>query len=157
MLSRYNVIRPLSPLWGLAPNPLSERMDRLFEEFETAFARPSASLAARGAAAPRIQLRDRGEEIVMLADLPGAKQEDIDLLIEGTTVTLKAKPAAAPVPEGYTALRRERQRAAVEWSFELPYPVDAAQASATLDRGQLLVTLPKAPEAKPRTIAVKAG
>jgi HSP20 family protein len=132
-------------------------MNRLFQDFETAFARSAFMAPTRPGRGPRVWLRDEGESIAMLADLPGLKLEDIDLSIEGTTVTLKTTPRNAPVPEGFTALRRERQPLAVEWSFQLPYAVDAANAAATLDQGRLSVTLPKAHQAKPRTIAVKAA
>lgn len=157
MLSRYNVMNPLSPFWGAPSNPLSTSVNRLFQDFETAFTRSAFAPPARHSRGPRVWLRDEGEAISMLADLPGLKLEDVDLSVEGTTVTLKTTPRKAPVPEGFTALRRERQPLAVEWSFELPYAIDAASASATLDQGRLSVTLPKAPEAKPRTIAVKAA
>jgi HSP20 family protein len=157
MLSRYNVISPLSPFSGVSSNPLSASMSRLFQDFETVFARSAFSPSTRRVAGPRVQLRDQGESIAMLADLPGLRLEDIDLVIEGATITLKTRPEPVPVPEGFTALRRERQPAAVEWSFELPYAVDVAHATAKLDQGRLSVTLPKAPEARPRTISVKAG
>jgi HSP20 family protein len=159
MLSRYNVMRPLSPLWHVPSSHLSSTMNRLFEDLETAFTRPSFAatpnaLRARG---PRVELRDRGDAVSMVADLPGLSLAEIELGIEGETVTLKTSPQPRPIPEGFSALRRERQPAAIEWSFELPYAIDAAAASATLEQGRLRVTLPKAPEAKPRTIPVKAG
>lgn len=167
MLSRHNVFNPLSPFWAPPERPLPTSMNRLFQDFETVFSRPglnvpaanvpAVNVQARRPGGPRVQLRDEGEVIAMLADLPGLRLDDIELSIRGTTVTLKTTPRPTPVPEGFTALRRERQPAAIEWSFELPYPVDAAQASATLDQGRLSVALPKAPEAKPRTIAVKAA
>lgn len=157
MLSRYNVYRPLSPFWGIPSSALSTSVNRLFQDFETAFARSAVAPSAPRANGPRVQLRDQGESIAMLADLPGLRLEDIELSIQGETVTLKTTPRPVPVPEGFTALRRERQPAAVEWSFELPYAVDAAQASATLEQGRLSLTLPKAPAAKPRTISVKAA
>ena len=157
MLSRHDVIHPLSALWGIPASPLSMGMNRLFRDFETAFARSAPMPARRPAPSPRVQLRDAGESIALLAELPGLQLQDIELSVEGTTVTLKTTPRPAQVPEGFTVLRRERQPAAVEWSFELPYAVDAAQASATLDQGRLFVTLPKAARAKPRTISVKAA
>lgn len=157
MLSRYNVISPLSPFWGVPSNPLSASMSRLFQDFETAFARSAFSPATRRLGGPRVQLRDQGESIAMLADLPGLRLEDVELTIEGETVTLKTTPRPATAPDGFTALRRERQPAAVDWTFTLPYPVDAASATATLAQGRLSVTLPKAPEAKPRTISVKGA
>jgi HSP20 family protein len=157
MLSRHDVIHPLSAFWGIPASPLSTSMNRLFRDFETAFTRSAFTPAARRVATPRVQLRDQGESIALLAELPGLRLEDIELSIEGETVTLKTTARATPVPEGFTALRRERQPAAVEWSFELPYAVDAEQASATLEQGRLSVTLPKAARAKPRTISVKAA
>jgi HSP20 family protein len=163
MLSRYDVISPLSPFWRAPSNHLSSTMNRLFEDLETAFNRPSPALTrarsehelrARG---PRVQLQDRGDSVSLAADLPGLSIADIDLAIEGETVTLKAAPKPRSAPEGFRALRRERQPSAIEWSFELPYAIDAAAATATLEQGRLLVTLPKAPAAKPRVIPVKAG
>jgi len=157
MLSRHDVIHPLSALWAIPASPLSTSMNRLFRDFETAFARSAFVPAPRRAASPRVQLRDEGEAIALLAELPGLQLDDIELSVHGETITLKTTPRPTPVPEGFTALRRERQPAALEWSFELPYAVDAAQASATLDQGRLFVTLPKAARAKPRTISVKAA
>jgi HSP20 family protein len=156
MLSRYNVYRPLLPLWGVPSNNLQSTMNRLFEDFETAFTRPAVTVAHRRPG-PRAQLRDDGDSIRLVADLPGFRLEDIDLSVVGEKVTLKATPQTNPLPEGFTPLHRERQMAAVEWSFELPYPIDAAAASATLDQGLLSVSLPKAPAAKPRSIPVKAA
>jgi HSP20 family protein len=161
MLSRYDVLGPLSPFRHAPPSQLSSTVNRLFEELETAFGRagtaPSRVRHEPRARGPRVQLRDRGDSVSMVADLPGLTLSDIDLAVEGETVTLKAASKSRPVPEGFTALRRERQPTAIEWSFELPYAIDAAAATATLERGRLLVTLPKAPEHKPRLIPVKAG
>lgn len=156
MLSRYNVYKPVLPLWGIPTNGLHSTMNRLFQDFEMAFTRPSVGAAPRRQA-PHVQLRDQGDAISLFADLPGLRLGDIELSIDGDAVTLKTMPQESPIPEGLSALRRERKPAAFEWSFELPYPVDAGAASATLEQGRLAVVLPKAPEAKPRTIPVKAG
>lgn len=158
MLSRYD-INPLLPLslWSLPSQSLPSTMNRLFKDFETAFARPNVAATARRSGGPRVQLRDRGDSIAMVADLPGLRLEGIELSIEGETVTLKASSKPSPAPEGFTALRRERQPVAVEWAFQLPYAIDADGATATLEQGRLAVTLPKAPQSKPRTIAVKAA
>jgi HSP20 family protein len=156
MLSRYDVLNPLVPVWGFPTSSggsFHTMLNRLFQDVETVFDRP----VVRRTAGPRVQLRDTGDAISMLADLPGLGLEDIELNIENTTVTLKAAAPQPSAPDGFKALLRERARAGVDWSFELPYPVDAAAASAVLEQGRLQVTLPKAPEAKPRNIPVKAG
>lgn len=153
MLSRYDVTSPLSPLFAMPSRQLASSMSRLLDDLETAFARPTS--AARRA--PRVALRDEGSGLSLVAELAGVSLDDVELAINGATVSLKASAKARPAPEGFTALRRERQPAALEWSFEAPYAIDAEQATATLEQGRLLVKLPKAPEAKPRNIPVKAG
>jgi HSP20 family protein len=163
MLSRYDVYRPLLPAWGVPTGSgpqLSQLVNRLFSELETAFDQPASRAAPRQQPSntPRVQLRDGGEAIAMLADLPGYQLSDIELSIQDTQVTLKAARKLAPgVPEGFKPLRRERAQAGVEWSFELPYAIDADAATASLVQGRLEVLLPKAPEAKPRTITVRTG
>lgn len=156
MLSRYDVARSLSPIRGLSPSHLHPGIDRLFQDFEAAFSRPISSSAFRRSG-PRVQLSDRGDFVALLADLPGLRLADIELTVEGETVTLKAKPETKAVPEGFSALRRERRPAVLDWSFELPYPIDASAATASLEQGRLSVTLPKAAQAKPRVIPVKSG
>jgi HSP20 family protein len=157
VLSLYNVSSPLSPVWGGPSNPLQSTMNRLLEDFETAFSRPVLGQASRRSDGPRVQVLDRGDSVALFADLPGLSLDDIEIAIEGEVVTLEAKSKARPAPEGFTPLRRERRPAAVRCSFELPYPIDAASASAVLEQGRLSVTLPKAPEAKRRNIPVKAA
>lgn len=159
MMSRYNVMTPfsmspLSPAWS-RPGPLQSAMDRLFQDFEAAFARPAPGASRRGR--PRVQLRDRGDAITLVADLPGLRLDDLELTIEGETITLQASPQPRAIPEGFTPIRRERGHEALKWAFALPYPIDAGAASATLEQGRLSVVLPKAPEAQPRTIPVKAA
>jgi len=156
MLSRYDVARSLSPIRGLSPSHLHHGFDRLFQDFEAAFARPMTSAGLRRSG-PRVQLSDRGDFVALLADLPGLRIEDIELSVEDQTVTLKARSEAKASPEGFSLLRRERQPAVLDWSFELPYPIDSAAATASLEQGRLSVTLPKAPAAKPRVIPVKSG
>lgn len=159
MLSRYNVLGPRLPVWGWGgptrTGGIHQMMDRLFEDFETTFRSVTPD---RGAAAsnPRAQLRDLGEAVSMLVDLPGASLDQVDLSIENRTVVLRVAAPTGTVPEGFEPLHRERNQRAVEWSFELPYPIDVAATTAVLEQGRLRVTLPKAVEAKPRRIAVAA-
>lgn len=157
MLSRYNVLNPLSPVWGIptsSGSSLQNVMSRLFQDLETNFDRPSLQRRL----GRRVQLQDTGEALRLVADLPGHGSEDIDLSLEEDTLTLKvAAPKGPSVPEGFKLLRRERVRAGFEWSVQLPYAVDQSAVAATLENGRLQVVLPKAPEAKPRKIEVRAG
>lgn len=153
MLSRYNVSRSLFPLWG-NPSPqglgMGEMMNRLFDDFEIALEAVRPRTFGQG----RVQMRDTGEAVQLAVDLPGCRQDDIDLAIEGTTLSLSAAAPETAVPEGFKLIHQERQPAALQWSLELPYPVQTEDVSASFQQGRLLVTLPKAAAAKPRAIPV---
>jgi HSP20 family protein len=158
MLSRYNVSNPLLPIWGIPSRyafGVDEMMRRLFTDFDPPFNRAVPGGQRRNS--PRVQLRDTGEAVHVLVDLPGFRMQDIDLAVEGSTVLLRATAPAMTTPEGFALVHRESERNNVEWSFEAPYAVDVNAATATLEQGRLSVTLPKAAEAKPRTIPVKAA
>jgi HSP20 family protein len=158
MLLRYNISRPSLPAWAwqsaASTGGLHQMMARLFDEAEPIVRRnrPSADAVASN---PRAQLRDLGESVSMLVDVPGASPDQIELSVEEKTVTLRVEVPASDVPEGFTALKCERRPGRTEWSFELPYAVDAAAATASLVQGRLSVVLPKVPEAKPHFIEVK--
>jgi HSP20 family protein len=129
---------------------MGEVMNRLFDDFDVALEAMRPRMLGQG----RVQMQASAEAVQLAVDLPGCRQEDIDLAIEGTTLSLSAAAAEAGVPEGFTMIHRERQPAALQWSVELPYPVQVDAVSATFQQGRLLVTLPKAAAAKPRTIPV---
>lgn len=157
MLSQYNFLAPRLPVWGWGgptrASGIHQLMDRLFEDFETTFRSP-ASDGRAATSNPHAQLRDLGEAVSLLVDLPGASLEQVDLSIKDTTVLLRVAAPTNTVPEGFAPLHRERTQHAVEWSFELPYPIDAAATTAVLEQGRLRVRLPKAAQARPRRITV---
>lgn len=166
MLSRYNVPNPLLPVWGMPSSSgasFQQMMNRLFDNIETALADTapvdaSGRVYAHGNGRVRAQVRDTGDAIAMLVELPGLREQDIELSIEDGVVNLKATRAAeATVPQGFSPVRRERTRKVLDWSVSLPYAVDTSAATATFVQGRLEVSLPKAPEAKPRNIPVKAA
>lgn len=159
MLSRHNVPGSRWPM-GAAFAPrfgADELLRQVFQDFEMAFQRPLLKTGMRAGASPEVQVRQTQDGAQLLVDLPGYRQEDVELAIEGTTVTLRVAAPPATTREGFTPLHRERTRAALEWSLELPFPIDVAAATATLEQGRLAVALPQAPEAKPRMIPVKTA
>jgi len=121
-------------------------LDRLFGDFERAASGPN----------PRLTLNEEGASFVLQADVPGLTEQDFDISVEGSTVTLRGERKVV-MPEGYTAHRRERGTVSFARSFELPTRVDSEKVTATLKNGVLTLTLPKAAEAQPRQISVKAA
>lgn len=145
MLARWNDFG-VWPSLGFRDYPRVARdLDRLFFGFE----RPQQTFA------PRVAFEEREDAWVMKSELPGFSEKEIDITVTGSTVTLRVARKTEPKAEG------EKQEAKVayqfERSFELPTKVDPEQVAAELKLGILTVTLPKASEAKPKQIAVKAG
>ena len=89
------------------------------------------------------------------AEVPGLAEKDIQLTIDGDVLTLSAERTVTP-PAGYKVHRQERATLRFAKSFSLPVEIDAEKADAKLVDGVLTVTLPKAPKAQPRQIAVRA-
>ncbi|MCC6552082.1 MAG: Hsp20/alpha crystallin family protein [Polyangiaceae bacterium] len=139
---------------------LRRRMDRMFEDVDHAPARGSLrgefDRAPRFVApGPRVHLFDAGSALVVRADLPGMRQEDLQLTLNQDVLTL-AGERKADAPEGYQVHRQERSTVRFSRSFQLPSKVDAEKTTAILKNGVLTLTLPKVPEAQPRRIAVQA-
>jgi HSP20 family protein len=125
---------------------LRRELDRLFGDFER-------SVTPRGTA---LTFEDDGANFVLRADVPGLTENDFQISVAGNTVTLRGE-RKVEVPEGYSVHRRERSAVTFAKSLELPARVDADKVTATLKHGVLTLTLPKAAEAQPRQISVKAA
>jgi HSP20 family protein len=135
----------LEPRFGA----FDELARRLFVDWD-------AELPAAEAFAPRIELHEEGDKLVLTLDAPGVREGDLDLEVKGKLFTLSGQ-RKLEAPKGYTARRQERRVLEFARTFELPCEVDAARTTASLKDGVLTVTLPKTPEAKPRTIPIRAG
>jgi HSP20 family protein len=105
---------------------------------------------------PRTSVYDAGDALILVADLPGIKESELDVTLKQDELTLSGERKVA-VPQGHTVHRQERRGARFSRSFTLPVKVNADALSADLKDGVLTVRLPKAPEAQARRISVKAG
>lgn len=105
---------------------------------------------------PRFDVRDDGEAFVLRAELPGIPAKNLELTLTGQVLKLRAA-RSVDVPEGFVAHRRERGAFDLTRSVSLPTRIDAERVTAEAKDGIVTVTLPKAAEAKPRSITVKAG
>ena len=130
---------------------LREAMDRLFDD---AFTRP---LSIRdGWSAPAIDMYQTDDEIVVRASLPGFKADDVQINITGDVLTLRGEMKHEDEQKEKAWHLREQRWGSFERSIALPTNVVADRANADFENGILTITLPKAEEAKPRTISVKA-
>ncbi len=103
---------------------------------------------------PPVDVFENADEVLVVADVPGAASEHIDVRVENGILTLEARRAeegAAP------AVAREYDAADYARTFRIPAGVDAANISAEAKNGTVLVRLPKIAAVKPRKIPVRAG
>jgi HSP20 family protein len=131
------------------------RMNRLFSELGAGYW-PEQSFRTYGYGLwPAANLYDTGKDLMVKAELPGMSEKDIQITCnqDGLTISGERK---VDVPEGYSVHRQEREQVKFSRSFSFPCKVDLEKATATMKNGMLSVTLPKAPEAQPRQITVKA-
>ena len=96
------------------------------------------------------------DSILVEADLPGIRAEDVEIDATATGVSIRAERRLTR-PEGATLLRGERSSWTVLRSFDLPVEIDVDRTSADLRDGVLRVTLPIAEKARPRRVSVGAG
>jgi HSP20 family protein len=95
---------------------------------------------------PQVDIYENADELLLLADLPGASSESVDIRLEDGVLTLQADRSSA---DG-RALRYRR-------AFHVPETVDPEKISAELKLGVLHLHLRKLEKAKPRTIAVSVN
>jgi HSP20 family protein len=100
---------------------------------------------------PPVDIYENGDGLVVKADLPGVGKENLDVRVENSLLTIRARAAHAapgdPIYREYEMVNFFRQ-------FELNERVDQGKISADLKHGVLTLQLPKAEEAKPRRIEV---
>lgn len=104
---------------------------------------------------PAVDFYEDGEQLVLKAELPGMKKEDLDLSLHDGVLTLAGERKEEKTFENAEVHRSERYLGKFQRSFTLPAAVNAANVQASFKDGILTVTLPKAEEAKPKHIAVK--
>jgi len=105
---------------------------------------------------PAVNLHESDTGYVLTAELPGVAPENIDVSIEGATVTLSGERKIERVAgDGVAVHRRERQSGTFRRAFELPAEIDLDAAKATHKNGVLTLDLPKSAALQPRQIPVE--
>ncbi len=132
---------------------LERGIGSLFQEF-TSGAVPGRFLRS-GEQYPLMNIFDTNEEIVVVAELPGVKKDDVHLTVDHGLLTISGERKTAATPDDVEWLRNEIRAGSFSRVIELPRQVNADQISAELSNGILRVVLPKTDEAKPREVRIK--
>jgi len=134
---------------------LRRRMGVMLDEYDDGPVRGDGSLYGESASWPRVNVLDTGNALVFKADVPGMTEKDVEVSIQNDTLTLRGERRSGNYPD-HTLHRQERRAIRFSRSFAIPCPADIDKAQATVRDGVLTITLPKAPEAQPKKIAVLA-
>jgi HSP20 family protein len=105
---------------------------------------------------PPTNLYDTADSLVLIAEVPGVREQDFDISVQGSQVVLRGQRSIA-YPEGASAHRRERQAGSFHRTVELPFAVDAGKVEATYRNGVLMLRVPKPGEHQRRQIRVRAS
>lgn len=133
-----------------------EEMERLQREINRLFELPSMrSFAAAGF--PLMNLWSNDEGAVITAEVPGIDIKDLEISVLGQTLTLRGERKLDEIDNDKVSYhRQERSFGKFVRTIELPFAVDADKVEARLDKGVLVIRLPRAEADRPRKIAVKA-
>jgi HSP20 family protein len=132
-------------------NGRGDAFDRVWSDF----ALPALGFSTQAVRVPAADVLETADEIVVEVDLPGHKQEELQIKVDGDVLTIEAERKAERAQQkGDSYHRSERIIGRFARSFTLPANVDSTRTAAKYEAGVLQIRLPKREEAKPRTIKV---
>jgi len=106
---------------------------------------------------PLMNITEDKDNYYVRAELPGLNADDLELSVTGDTLSVSGERKIPAEDEKAQYHRRERDAGKFSRIVSLPAQLDTGKVEASCKDGVLTVTLPKAEEAKPRQIAVKAS
>jgi HSP20 family protein len=126
---------------------LRDRLDRAFGEMTSSEARPWV---------PRIDLVREKERLVLQAELPGIKPENVDLAVEDGVLTISGRREESRDEKDKQVVRRERRYGSFSRSIPLPRGVDPEQIEADYQDGVLEVSIPMPAEEEGKKIQIRS-
>lgn len=112
---------------------LRHRADQLFREM---------GLGGEGSWAPSVDVIRKDGTVVLRADLPGIKPDEVKITVEDDVLTVSGEHAEETEEEGENYMRRERRRGSFSRSMSLPAGVKTEDIESTTENGVLEVTIP---------------
>lgn len=137
-------------------NQLRNYMDQVFEGTLGGLPWEGRALPFFSGTWPRTNIVEDGPNVVVMAEVPGLSEQDINLTLNQNVLTISGE-RKLEAPEGYVVHRQERPSIRFSRSFSLPSRVNADSANASVKDGVLMITLEKSPDAMPRQITVKSN
>ena len=147
-----------SDLWNWSPveqlSTLSEEINRLFD---SPFGELTRHMELFNGWTPVLDVYEDKDNLIVKAELPGMKREEIDISFHDGTLTISGERKYEQKNQDAETYRAERFFGKFHRTLALPKPVQSDKATATYKDGILTVTLPKTEEAKPKQIQVNVN
>ena len=132
---------------------LRQVMDRLLED---AVVMPRGG-DGQGWSGPALNVYEDGDNLIVEAQLPGLKPEDLDINVEQGVLTISGQATAEEERKERNYLIREHRTGRFSRSLRLPATYDPDACQASFEHGVLRLSLPKSESAKPRRIQIGGG
>lgn len=143
-ISRWYPIREVATL--------QDRVNSLFHDFAG-----DGQPVTAAAFAPLVDVFENGEKVVLKLDIPGIKEEDLDIRVENNTLSVRGERKFESEEKEENFHRIERRYGSFFRSFSLPTTVDTENVAATYNAGVLKLELKKKASAQPRQIKIAAA
>ncbi len=134
---------------------LQNRLNSIFQDFNRGNAENEP--VATAAFVPPVDIYEDGQKIVLKLEVPGMKQEDLDIQLENNTLIVRGERKFEKEEKEENFHRIERRYGSFYRAFTIPNTVNPDSVKADYDAGVLSIKLEKRAEAKPKQIKVQVG
>jgi HSP20 family protein len=135
---------------------LRREMEQLFDNVGGSAGESSAD--SGNILAPRMDISEDDQSFRIVAEMPGARPEDVEVNVEDDLLTIRAERTQERETNRRNYHLVERSMGVFQRSMRLPAPVDAGKVQASFDNGVLTVTIPKdGSQARSRRVQVRSG
>jgi HSP20 family protein len=145
------------PRRGITPWRPFRELEEWERRFDDLFGRPLWRLPVEERGwMPAVDVFEKEDRFVVKAELPGMKEDDIDVSVVGDTLSIKGEKKTETEIKDEDYYRCERSYGSFYRSIPIPSNVDSDKIEASFEDGVLEVALPKSAKIKPKKIAVSA-
>ena len=131
---------------------MQHRMTRLIDE---TLSRMWKDEAPRGVWSPPVDMLEKGNEVVLKVDLPEVTQDEIDIRVEGNTLTIQGERRFIKSASEENYIQIERPYGTFRRTFNLPRMIDQEGIKASYKDGVLRIVLPLKQEIQPKQVVVE--
>lgn len=147
----FQVAPSFLPGFGLFGS-LQREVDRLFQEFAREAENGGAPAVVN--LIPSMDVTENDKEIVVSAELPGLERQDVDISVEGDTLTIRGEKKCESEEKDKHVVS-ERRYGVFLRMLQLPPGIDPSKIDATMHNGILTLRVPKAAQSQAKKIEVK--